>query len=74
MLMDDGNWKDQYKDWKQLKPFELKLLDDGAETLSQAWLLNAMWCDWKEIKKLKDTDLPALNTIRPDRAKDPWYE
>ena len=72
--MDDGNWKDQYKGWKQLKPFQLKILDDGAESLSQTWLLNAMWCEWKEIKKLKDTDLPSIKTIRTDIAKDPWYE
>ena len=72
--MDDENWKEQYKGWKQLKPFQLKLLDEGAQSLSQAWLLNAMWCEWKEIKKLKDTDLPSLNSVKLDLTNDPWYE
>ncbi len=69
--MDDENWKNQYKEWKALKPFQIKLLDDGAESLSQAWLINAMWCEWKDIKKLKETELPALER---SLSKDPWEE
>ncbi len=72
--MDDSNWKEQYKVWKQLKPFQLKLLDEGAQSLSQAWLISAMWCEWKDIKKLKDMDLPAISAIKSELNDDPWYE
>ena len=64
--MDDMNWVEQYKEWRPLKPYQVKLLDDGAKTQSQAWLINAMWCDWKDIKKIKEAELPSF--------KDPWEE
>ena len=64
--MKDEPWIEQYKKWKDLKPFQLKLLDEGAQSQSQAWLRNAMWCDWKNIRKVKDTHLPQL------RSDDPW--
>ena len=41
--MNDENWQTQYKEWKELKPFQIKLLEEGAESQSQAWILNDMW-------------------------------
>ncbi len=64
--MDNEKWVQQYKEWRSLEPYQIKLLDDGAKTQSQAWLLNAMWCDWKDIKKIKETELPSFD--------DPWNE
>ena len=64
--MSNENWMEQYKKWRLLKPHQLKLLDEGAKTQSQAWLINNMWCEWKNIKKIKETELPSL--------KDPWDE
>ncbi len=64
--MEDENWVEQYKEWRSLEPYQVKLLDEGAKTQSQAWLLNAMWCDWKNIKKIKEAKLPSFN--------DPWEE
>ena len=64
----DQSWKEQYKDWKSLRPYELKLLDDGAKSQSQAWLLNSMWCEWRDIKKIKDTELPSIKHLEDD----PW--
>ena len=57
--------------WKLLKPFEAKLLDEGAKTLSQTWLVNQMWCEWRDIKKIKDAKLPLLESRS---SKDPWYD
>ena len=65
------DWKDQYKQWKLLKDFQIKLLDEGPKTLSQTWLVNQMWCDWRDIKKIKEAKLPALNTT-PNI--DPWED
>ena len=70
-LMNDEDWKNQYKGWKVLKPFQVKLLDEGAQSLSQAWLINAMWCEWKDIKKLKEAELPSF---KHSSSKDPWEE
>ncbi len=72
--MNDENWKEQYKSWKVLKPFQLKLLDEGAVSLSQSWLLNSMWCEWKDIKRLKETELPAIQSKLDALNKDPWEE
>ena len=40
-----------YKKLKQLKPYQIKLLEEGAKSQSQAWLINQMWTDWKEIQE-----------------------
>ncbi len=74
--MNDENWVEQYKKWKPgLKSFQIQLLEEGAQSHSQAWLLNSMWCDWKELKKLKDTDLPALEAQTSSLViRDPWEE
>ncbi len=72
--MEDQCWKDEYKKWKTLKPSQLRLLDNGANTLSQSWLLNEMWCDWNQLKKLKETDLPQLSTPIDNKYLDPWLD
>ena len=48
--INDEYWKEEYKKIKDLKPYQIKLLERGAESQSQAWLLNSMWTDWKELK------------------------
>ena len=72
--MNDENWKEEYKKWKALKPFQIKMLDEGAKSLSQAWLLNAMWCEWKNINIIKKTELPTVDSIKPEWNKDPWED
>ena len=69
--MNDENWIDQYKHWKpSLKSFQLKLLEEGPNSQSQAWLFNSMWCEWQDIKKSKEQEFPHLN----EAIKDPWGE
>ena len=46
---DDSNWRQEYKGYVSDK-FKLKLLEDGPHSLAQAWLLGAMYSDWKKIK------------------------
>ena len=67
--MNDEGWENQYKQWKDLKPYQIKLIDDGPKSQSQAWLLNSMWCEWMELKRINSSemsknDLPSRN--------DPW--
>ena len=61
--MPDDDWKTEYKEWKDLKSFQIRLLEEGAQSQSQAWLINAMWCEWKEMKQLKETDLPRIQEL-----------
>ena len=63
--MNDETWKIQYKRWKKLKPYEIKLIDDGPKSQSQAWLLNSMWCEWMD---LKSTNFSENFTS----SSDPW--
>ena len=65
------SWKTEYKRWKSLTPLQIRLLEDEPKSLSQVWLLNSMWCDWKDIKKIKDTELPR---IRENELEDPWLD
>ncbi len=70
--MVDESWKEEYKEMKLLKPIQVKLLDEGANSLSQTWLLNSMWSDWKELKEKIDmkrnTDAKSTNK----QIMDPW--
>ena len=50
-------WKEEYKKLKDLKKHELNLLEKGAKSQSQAWLLNKMWSEWKELKKIQPKQL-----------------
>ncbi len=69
--MSSDDWKEQYKQWKLLKPHQEKLLDEGPKSLSQTWLLNQMWCEWRDIKKIKEAKLPSLNA---NVSIDPWQD
>ena len=70
--MTDESWQEQYKIWKELQPHQLRLLDEGAETLSQSWLLNQMWCEWKELKNSKDKNNFIEKSPNNYLATDPW--
>ena len=48
-LYDDSNWKEEYKQYTSNKRY-LELLENGAKQLSQAWVLGAMYNEWKKIK------------------------
>ena len=62
-------WKEKYKKIKDLKPYQIKLLDDGPQSLSQAWLFNYMWSEWNDIQKNRDYN---LNVELSQEINDPW--
>ena len=70
--MNDENWKKEFIQWKpDLKPFQIKLLEEGAQSQNQAFILNDMWCEWKAIavkRKIQDISSDSL------LIKDPWEE
>ncbi len=57
---DDSNWRSEYLDlagWR-LKSLQCELLEKGPKSLSQSWILGAMYNDWKRIKGYKDPEPP----------------
>ena len=48
-LYDDSNWREDYKQYTSNKR-HLELLESGPKQLSQAWLLGALYNEWKKIK------------------------
>ncbi len=70
--MAEAHWIAEYKKWKSgLKPFQIQLLDEGAKSQSQAWLLNEMWCEWKSLKENKDKESPVMRSFA---NRDPWED
>ena len=48
-LYDDSNWREDYKQYTCNKR-HLELLENGPKQLSQAWVLQALYNEWKRIK------------------------
>ena len=70
--MNDANWKEEYKQWKHgLKSFQIKLLENGAQSQNQQWLINDMWCEWKALAVKRKLNQIAGATFL---IEDPWEE
>ena len=67
--MSNETWKDQYKQWKNLKPYQIKLIDDGPISQSQARLLNSMWCEWMDLKSRNKSRISEKDI---STWTDPW--
>ncbi len=46
---DDSNWREEYKSYTNNKRY-LELLENGPHSLSQAWILGALYNKWKKAK------------------------
>ena len=44
---DDSNWREEYKAYTSSK-YELDLLENGPKSLSQSWMMQAMYGQWKK--------------------------
>jgi len=67
--MSNEAWKTQYKQWKNLKPYQIKLIDDGPKSQSQAWLLNSMWCEWMVLREINVSESSEKDNFS---WGDPW--
>ena len=47
---DDSNWREEYLGYKHVNKKQRELLEHGAKSLSQSWLLGAMYNEWKSMK------------------------
>ena len=45
----DTNWRKEYMEYTSSK-YELVLLDRGPRSLSQSWVLSALYQKWKRVK------------------------
>ncbi len=57
----DTNWREEYKAYTSSKR-ELELLENGPKSLSQSWILGAMYNKWKRIKGIKDPEPPDCSS------------
>jgi len=46
---DDSNWREEYKSYTSNRRY-IELLENGPKSLSQSWLLGALYSEWKQIK------------------------
>ena len=58
---DDSNWREEYKQYTSNKRY-LELLENGPKQLSQAWVLGALYNEWKKIKGYDKYDACLLYT------------
>ncbi len=56
--MNDANWKSEYLSMKSVSKFQRELLTNGPHSLSQSWLLQAYYCEWKRMKGYKEPERP----------------
>ena len=59
---DDSNWRQEFKELKNLSEFQLEILENGPRSLSQSWILGAMYGDWKKMKGYKDPEPPDCSS------------
>ena len=52
---DDSNWREEYKSYTSNKRY-IELLENGPKSLSQSWLLGALYNEWKQIKGYNKLD------------------
>ena len=54
-LYDDSNWREEYKSYTSNKRY-IELLENGPKSLSQSWLLGALYNEWKKMRGFKEPD------------------
>ena len=68
----DSNWREEYKQYTSNKR-HLELLENGPHSLSQAWLLGALYNEWKKIKGYNKLD-PKENIGQNQSSLKEFYE
>ena len=58
---DNSNWREEYKAYTSSK-YELDLLENGPKSLSQSWMMGALYNKWKKIKGYKDPEPPDVSS------------
>jgi hypothetical protein len=69
---DDSKWREEYKQYTSNKR-HLELLENGPHSLSQAWLLGALYNEWKRIKGYNKFD-PKENVGQNQSSLKEFFE
>ena len=69
---DDSNWREEYKSYTTNKRY-LELLENGPHSLSQAWILGALYSDWKKKKGYNKLD-PKENVGQNQSSLKEFFE
>ena len=70
---DDSNWREDYAKNFCSNKRHLELLENGPHSLSQAWLLGALYNEWKRIKGYNKLD-PKENVGQNQSSLKEFYE
>ena len=65
---DDSNWREEYKGYTSNKK-ELELLENGPKSLSQSWIMGALYQKWKKMKGYKDPEPPDCQSSMSEFLK-----
>ena len=58
----EDDWREEFKELKgTLSIAEVKLLDQGAQTMKEAWQLGALHAEYKRLKRNQPPKLPDLH-------------
>ena len=66
--IDNSNWREEYKAYTSSK-YELDLLENGPHSLSQSWMMGALYNKWKKVKGYKDPEPPDCQSSLSDFFK-----
>jgi len=65
---DDSNWREEYKGYTSNKKY-LELLENGPKSLSQSWILGALYNKWKKIHGIVEPEPPDCSSNLKDSLK-----
>ena len=58
---DGAEWREEFKQLKGTVSIDdLKLLDEGATTMKEAWRLGSLHAEYKRLKRNQPPDLPDI--------------
>ena len=52
------DWRQEYLGMTAHGKYQTELLENGPKSLSQSWMMGAMYNDWKRKKGIKDPEPP----------------
>ena len=59
---DGKDWRQEFIELKgSISISELKLLQEGAQSMKEAWKLGALHAEYKRLKKNQPPELPNIN-------------
>ena len=58
---DDSNWREEYKAYTSNER-HLELLENGPKSLSQSWIMQALYNQWKKRNGYVDPEPPDVSS------------